>query len=284
MMARLDSLQQRCLPQHTLSRWVGKLMNCEIPFVKNTLIHRFIRHYGVDLSEAVEKDFRQYKHFNDFFTRPLAPEARPIPQDPSLIICPNDGFVSQLGTIEEGRLFQAKGRHFHLEELLGGDKATARLFEEGTFATLYLSPKDYHRVHMPITGTLQKTTYIPGRLFAVKPSTVNTVPHLFARNERVVCLFETALGPMAVILVGALIVASIHTVWGGQLAPNETSNIICEDTTHVTLQKGEELGHFQLGSTTIVLFPKNTMSFAPSLHPGSSIRLGESLGQRILSA
>lgn len=279
MMTRLDGLQQKLLPQHTLSRIVGKFMNCRQPFLKNLIIEKFIQHYGVDMSEALQPDFRQYQDFNDFFTRRLTPTARPIVQGNNIIACPNDGFVSQLGTIEQGRIFQAKGRYFNLLELVGGDEVIAKMFEDGQFATLYLSPKDYHRVHMPLTGTLRRTIYIPGKLFAVKPSTVAAINHLFARNERVVCLFDTCVGPMAVILVGAIIVASIHTVWAGQLAPNPSSDILIDDTTSLTLQKGEEMGHFQLGSTAIVLFPKTTMHWDKALQPGASIKLGQPLGQ-----
>jgi phosphatidylserine decarboxylase len=279
MMAKLDTLQQHLLPQHTLSRLVGKLINSQQPRLKNAIIHWFIQHYHVDMSEALEPNASHYKNFNDFFTRALRPDARPIVQGDAVIACPNDGYVSQIGPIEEGRIFQAKGRHFNLLELLGNDSEMAALFEQGQFATLYLSPKDYHRVHMPLTGTLRSMLYVPGKLFAVKPNTVNSVNNLFARNERVVCLFETAIGPMAVILVGAVIVASIHTAWSGQVAPNNLSKVTYYNDVHLTLQKGEEMGHFQLGSTAIVLFPKGSMTWDPALHAGMEIKLGQALGR-----
>ncbi len=272
---------QYLLPQHLLSRLVGKLAETQIPWLKDLLISRFIAQYKVDMSEAADPDYRNYSNFNAFFTRALKPDARPIAPGPADIACPADGAISQLGQIIDGRIFQAKGQDYSLLQLLGGDREAAAQFSGGSFATVYLSPRDYHRVHMPLAGTLQSMTYIPGALFSVNTTTAENVQGLFARNERAVCLFETEAGPMAVILVGALIVAGIETVWDGQIAP-PPSGIKTTDyrkgAREIYLEKGAEMGRFKLGSTAIVLFAKDRTQWADKFAATTPTRLGEVLG------
>src|SRR5690606_24991155 len=209
---------QYLVPQHLLSRLVGKIAASELPWIKNPFIDWFSRRYQVDMSEAADPEPRNYPSFNAFFTRALKAGARPLDSDPDSIVSPADGAISQLGAIEAGRIFQAKGQTYTTAELLG-DTDMAALFDGGVFATVYLSPRDYHRVHMPVSGRLLRTLYVPGDLFSVNQTTAENVPRLFARNERLVCLFDTECGPMAVVLVGAMIVAGIDTVWAGQVAP-----------------------------------------------------------------
>lgn len=209
---RLFILAQHLLPHHLLSRVIGGFAECRAPWFKNLLTRWFVRHYDVDMRQAQVEDPTAYENFNAFFTRALKPGARPLPAEAGVVVSPSDGAISQLGRIEHGRIFQAKGHSYSLLELLGGDGLRAAPFMGGHFATIYLSPKDYHRVHMPLTGTLKEMVYVPGRIFSVNQLTAENVPELFARNERVVCIFDTAVGPMAVILVGAMIVASIETV------------------------------------------------------------------------
>jgi phosphatidylserine decarboxylase len=279
-MHKLFILFQNLVPQHLLSRFMGMLANLRQPVrLKNWVIERFIRHFGVDMSEAREPDFTRYASFNDFFTRPLREGARPLAA--ADIVCPADGVISQQGEIASGLLFQAKGRYFSAEELLGGDQAHAALFDGGRFATIYLSPKDYHRVHMPVAGRLTGTCYIPGKLFSVNAVTAENVDRLFARNERLVCYFDTAHGPLAMILVGAMVVAGIETVWAGQVAPPPRLPVTVDYQrlpAPVQLAQGEEMGRFLLGSTVILLFPKDAMSFDAQYVAGSSTRMGEALG------
>ena len=271
---------QYILPQHLLSRCTGWLADLRRPvWLKNRVIRIFVRHFKVDMTEAIEPDPTRYACFNDFFTRALRDGARPLAE--ADLVCPADGAISQLGSIEFGRIFQAKGQLFSTVELLGGDTDRAKQFIDGNFATIYLSPRDYHRVHMPIKGRLTGTSYIPGQLFSVNQVTAENVPRLFARNERMVCYFDTAAGPMALILVGAMIVAGIETVWSGQVAP-PTSNPVFRDYVSlpepVELEQGAEMGRFMLGSTVILLFPKGAVEFDTSYLAGSATRLGESLG------
>lgn len=276
----LKTWVQHILPQHGLSRLMGKLTECQIPWLKNWLIDKFIRTYGVEMAEAVEPNPHAYPNFNSFFTRALQPAARPIVQDARAIACPVDGTVSQAGVINAGDLLQAKGFNYSVEQLLGGSAARAAPFMEGHFATFYLAPKDYHRVHMPLTGQLREMVYVPGRLFSVNARTTDRVPNLFARNERVVALFDTAIGPMAVILVGAMLVASIRTVWAGVVAPQlvgPRSWQYCDQ--HIALTRGDEMGHFALGSTVIVLFAPNSMTWETEIQPGQTVRLGQLLGK-----
>jgi phosphatidylserine decarboxylase len=269
-------LRQYLLPQHALSRLGGKIANCRWKWWKNWVIKHFIKRYGVDMTIAQLENSEDYPNFNSFFTRALKPETRPIVTEPNAIASPVDGTVSQIGRIQEDYLIQAKGFQFSLQGLLGGAPRIAQQFENGFFATIYLSPKDYHRVHMPIQGTLTHTIYIPGRLFSVNPLTTNTVSSLFSRNERLVCLFETEVGPMAVILVGAMLVASINTTWREAfVSTTVTSNL---PPYPVELKRGAELGHFKLGSTVIILFPKDAIEWDSTIKECSSVQMGQLLG------
>ncbi|MET0051129.1 MAG: archaetidylserine decarboxylase [Candidatus Thiodiazotropha sp.] len=274
---------QYLLPHHLLSRLMHSLARIETPAVKDLLIHQVVKWYGVDMQEALESDPSRYRSFNDFFTRALRPDARPVTQQDNEIACPADGAISQLGEIEAGYLFQAKGHDFSLLELLGGDLEMAGLFDEGAFATVYLSPRDYHRLHMPLDGQLKKMLHVPGRLFSVNDTTARRVPRLFARNERVVCLFETPNGPMAMILVGAIFVSSIETVWAGAVTPVReriSSWDYAPDAgpKPVELSKGEEMGRFNMGSTVILLFGKDRVDWLEGLAAGTQVRMGEAIG------
>lgn len=271
---------QHLLPQHLLSRMVGALAQCRTPWLKNLLIRRFCQHYHVDMSEALEPSPEAYEHFNAFFTRALKPDARPLDPTPGALLSPADGTISQLGKIEHGRIFQAKGRSYGLTTLLGGDCQRAEPFINGTFATIYLSPRDYHRVHMPLTGTLRESIYIPGDLYSVNGTTTDGVDNLFARNERLVTIFDTEAGPMAMVLVGAMIVAGIETVWQGQVAPRPRQPLILDrfdNPSPPRLEKGSEMGRFKLGSTVILLFPEGRTHWLERLGAGSPVRMGERL-------
>lgn len=279
MLSRLFAAIQYTLPHHVLSRAVGKLMHCERPAVKQWLINRAISHYQIDLSEAAEPDATQYKTFNAFFTRALKPDARPIDDTPQRLCSPADGVVSQCGVIQHGRLLQAKGHHFHLTELLGGETDHAQRLKDGNFATIYLSPRDYHRVHMPYDGVLTDMVHVPGRLFSVNQATTQHVPNLFARNERVVAFFDTEFGPMAVILVGAMLVASIEMTEAGIITPptqHAVQHWHYKKTSQNACKKGQELGRFHFGSTVIVITPKSLPSFA-SVHSGQCVKMGQCL-------
>ena len=273
---------QHILPQHLLSRCTGWLAELEHPvWLKNWVIGLFIRHFGVDMSEALEPDHQRYANFNAFFTRPLQPGARPIAD--AEVVCPADGAISQLGDIVDGRIFQAKGQDYSCVELLGGNPEWAEKFAGGSFATIYLSPRDYHRVHMPVAGKLLATTYVPGDLFSVNGVTAENVERLFARNERLVCFFETEYGPMAMILVGAMIVAGIETVWGRQVAPPPKTPSTLDyraAPSAVNLAKGEEMGRFKLGSTVILVFPQDAIEWDDQYAAGSATRLGETLAAK----
>jgi phosphatidylserine decarboxylase len=269
-------LRQYCVPQHALSRLAGKIAECRWKWLKNWIIRRFIKQYGVDMSLAQIENIEDYPHFNSFFTRRLKPTARSIVEGPSAIACPVDGSISQIGRIKQESLFQAKGFHFQLRPLLGGVNRWADLFENGYFSTIYLAPKDYHRVHMPLHGSLIEAIYIPGKLFSVNHLTTHSIPALFSRNERLVCVFETKAGPMIIILVGAMLVASINTVW------QSTFNTKTITTYHpqgpIELERGAELGHFKLGSTVIVLFTKGAIEWNSSLGEDSIVQMGQLLG------
>lgn len=276
---RLFILFQYLLPHHLLSRLAGCLANCTWPWVKNPFITWFVKRYQVDMSQALEENPTAYRSFNDFFTRALKPDARPLDQTPGSILCPADGAISQLGKIEHGRIFQAKGHSFSVQELLGGNPELAAPFQGGEFATVYLSPRDYHRVHMPLGGTLKEMIYVPGKLFSVNQTTAENVPELFARNERVVCLFDTEAGPMAVVLVGAMIVASVETVWAGLVAPpSRVLRSTAYGQAAPSLEKGDEMGRFKLGSTAIVLFGPDAMRWSESLKAGDSVEMGQLMG------
>ncbi len=273
---------QKIVPQHLLSRCTGFLAELRHPvWLKNWLIRQFIQAFSVDMSEAAEPDYTRYICFNEFFTRPLLQGARPLAK--ADILCPADGAISQLGAISNNMLFQAKGRHFSTEDLLGGDRVRAAQFNGGQFATVYLSPKDYHRVHMPVAGRLTATRYIPGQLFSVNAVTAENVDRLFARNERLVCHFDTEFGPMAMILVGAMVVAGIETVWSECVVPSSKRTVSIDYVdlpAPVELAQGDEMGRFLLGSTVILLFPGDVMSFDGGYEAGTLTRVGESLGSR----
>ena len=273
---------QYLIPQHGLSRLVGMLARSEVPWIKTTFISLFMKRFGIDLSEAQIEDPDRFETFNAFFTRALKPDARPLEaSDAADIACPADGAVSQLGAIRANQVFQAKGHDYSLYDLLGGDSALASEFTNGQFATIYLSPRDYHRVHMPVTGTLRETPYVPGDLFSVNEATAYGVPNLFVRNERLVCIFDTEHGPAAVILVGAMIVAGIETVFSGQVTPLPTQVVTTDyqRTAPITLEKGDELGRFLLGSTVVLLFPEGKARFESDLKAGSLVRVKSKLGQ-----
>ena len=281
MQQRLFILSQYLLPHHLLSRLIGCAAECKASWFKNRLINWFAQQYQVNMSEAEVEQLDAYEHFNAFFTRALKAGARPLDATPQAILCPADGAISQFGPIEHGRIFQAKGHSFSVLELLGGDNQRAAAFMGGEFATIYLSPKDYHRVHMPLAGTLREMVYVPGRLFSVNQTTAENVPELFARNERVVCLFDTERGPMAVVLVGAMIVASIETVWAGLVTPPKrelkTTRYDAAARAPISLEKGAELGRFKLGSTAIVLFGPEQVQWASELAAGTPVRMGQRL-------
>lgn len=274
---------QYLLPGHLVSRVLHAVARIRAPAFKNRLISWFAGHYQIDLSEAVEPELLNYEHFNAFFTRALRPEARPITSGAKDIACPVDGTVSQLGTIRAGHLFQAKGHSYSLEQLLGGSARRAELFGEGLFATIYLSPGDYHRIHMPAKGCLREMVHVPGRLFSVNPATTRVIPRLFARNERVISVFDTAMGPMAMVLVGAVNVGSIETVWHGVVTP-PAGRVVRQwrydksDASAVELDRGEEMGRFNMGSTVILILPSGTAEWAEDLAPGAKVRMGQRLG------
>lgn len=269
---------QYCLPQHALSRMIGCAMNSRTTWLKNALIKWFIKRYQVDMSLAAKEDPKDYATFNDFFIRHLKPNSRSIAQNKNAIISPADGCISQLGKIQQNKIFQAKGIDYTLQALMGDD-AWAKDFENGHFATIYLSPKDYHRVHVPFTGKLIAMRYIPGQLFSVNTQTTEHVPGLFSRNERAVCLFETDHGKMAVIMVGAMIVASIHTAWAGQVAPAANKEIKTINYNSISFTKGDEMGYFCLGSTAIVLFANQNMQWLSDKKENTAVIIGEQLGE-----
>ena len=285
MKDKLFILLQHLLPQHLLSRLTGALAECRTPWVKNTFIGWFAKRYGVNRHEAQIEDLRAYPNFNAFFTRALKADARPLDTTPGGIISPADGTISQLGHIDHGRIFQAKGRGYGLSTLLGGDMRMAEAFKNGQFATIYLAPRDYHRVHMPVAGTLRETLYIPGDLYSVNQTTAANVDQLFARNERLVAIFDTEAGPMAMVLVGAMIVAGIETVWGGQVAPvlkkPVHTRFDAQPAANIRLEQGAEMGRFKLGSTVILLFGAQAMQWSQGLDAQSVLRLGQQIGGRI---
>ncbi|MDI1279075.1 archaetidylserine decarboxylase [Methylobacter sp.] len=277
----LTTLPQYVLPHHALSTMMSKLTHCENKTWKNLFIKQIIKHYGVNMDEAREPNINAYKSFNDFFTRELKPGVRPLSSERNVIVCPADGAVSQAGDITEGQIFQAKGKSFTATDLLGGNEARAEPFNNGIFTTIYLSPKDYHRLHMPLTGTLKEMVHIPGRLFSVNPATVNSVPELFARNERVAAIFDTEVGPMALVLVGAIFVSSVETVWHGVVTPPSITTVqnwqYGDDAP--TLKIGEEMGRFNMGSTIIVLFGKDKAQWDAEFKAEKTVKLGELIGR-----
>ncbi|WP_313104988.1 archaetidylserine decarboxylase [Pseudescherichia vulneris] len=280
---RLFVLLQYLVPQHLLSRLTGYVARCRVRWLKNQLINAFITRYGVDMRAARGETAEDYENFNAFFTRRLKAHLRPVATHPQDVASPADGTLGQFGTLESETLVQAKGHKYSLYELLGGDVERALPFINGEYATIYLAPRDYHRVHMPLSGTLREMVYIPGKLFSVNSVTTGTVPRLFARNERVVCRFDTELGPLAIVLVGAMIVSSIHTVWHGPVCPHarqiQTFTYEETDAAAIQLKKGDELGHFRLGSTVIILFAPNQMQWNEAINSGTTVRFGEAIGR-----
>ena len=271
---------QKMLPQHKLSQLAGSLANSEKPYIKNRFIAWFIKKYQVNMKESFIENPEEFKSFNDFFTRRLKSEIRPQPTDEAVLSSPVDGTIYELGKIDNHTLIQAKGKTFTTDALLA-DTKEADLFKNGHFITLYLSPKDYHRVHMPFAGKLLSTRFIPGQLFSVNPATCRNVDDLFAKNERLVCLFETVNGPLAVIFVGAMIVASIHTVWHPIAYHSEDGDIKFVNFHHYQppYARGQEIGHFQLGSTIILLMGKQALEFFPDIKAGNPIKMGDALAK-----
>lgn len=272
------------LPHHALSRIMHAITRSKIVWWKTTFTRWFVNQFNVDMSLAKEPNLDSYPSFNAFFTRALRDDARPIIADENLLASPVDGAVSQLGVIKSGRIFQAKGRDYTLLELLGNDTEKAQQFEDGSFATLYLSPRDYHRIHIPFEGKLTSMTHIPGRLFSVSPSTARAVPRLFARNERVVAYFDTEIGPMAMVMVGAIFVASIETVWAGEVTPPAGQHIrhwdYNSDNSDHHFRKGDEIGRFNMGSTVILLTEKNAVHWLDDIQATSNIQMGQALAKR----
>ncbi|UCV12829.1 phosphatidylserine decarboxylase [Dechloromonas denitrificans] len=281
MSDRLAVLPQYLLPKQALTLLAGKLASTEAGAMTTGVINWFVRRYGVNMAEAANPDTASYKSFNEFFTRPLKADARPLAE--ADFLCPVDGAISQFGPIERDQIFQAKGHTYSTTALVGGDRELAAQFENGSFATLYLSPRDYHRIHMPVDGRLTRMIHVPGALFSVNPTTARGVPGLFARNERVVCVFDSAAGPFVLTLVGATIVGSMSTVWHGVVNPPRPGVVRewrYDENTAVNLKKGEEMGRFLLGSTVVMLFPKNALNFNPAWAPARPLRMGEAMGHK----
>ncbi len=270
---------QYAMPKHFISRMVGKLAAAKAGGLTTALIKLFIKQYKIDMSEAKYPDPAHYKTFNEFFTRPLKEGIRPLAEESDIVAHPVDGAISQLGDVVDGQIIQAKGHDYSLQALLGGNEEDTAPFLGGKFATIYLAPKDYHRIHMPVDGTLSKMIYVPGDLFSVNPLTAQNVPNLFARNERVVAIFETEIGPLAMVLVGATIVASIETIWAGTVTPPAGKDVFSwnyptEGDNAITLKKGEEMGRFKLGSTVILAWGANQAEFLSDQHPETVTRMG----------
>lgn len=280
----LTTLPQYIYPQHTLSKLMGYITHSEKKALKNWCITTIIKHYGVNMDEAQEQNLDAFKSFNHFFTRELKPEVRPLTSEKGAIACPADGAVSQAGNITDGKIFQAKGMSFSTLDLLGGDPERAKPFEDGVFTTIYLSPKDYHRLHMPLAGTLKEMVHIPGKLFSVNTATTRSVPGLFARNERVAAIFDTEVGPMALVLVGAIFVNSIETVWHGVVTPPTAPTVGTwyYPKNAPTLKIGEEMGRFNMGSTIIVLFGKDKVQWESEFKADQLVKLGEMIGKTVV--
>ncbi len=279
MLYKLLAWLQYLLPHHLLTAILNKLARVKTRWFKNAMIRFIAKRFGVNWSEALLSEPDDFVHFNAFFTRELKPGVRPLAADQNALLCPVDGAISSFGSIRDGRVFQAKGQDFSCAELLA-DPKWAETYINGEYMTIYLSPKDYHRIHMPVTGELQQMTHIPGRLFSVAPYTVDAVPRLFARNERSVHHFTTDYGPHALVLVGAMLVASMETVWHGVLNPPRAKRIkhLEYPQGEVKLGRGEEMGRFNMGSTVVLLFPEGSLQWHQELAPGTLVRMGESLG------
>ena len=283
MSDRLAVLPQYLFPKQALTAFAGWVSSHERGRVTTEIIRRFVAKYQVNMDEALDSDIASYRSFNEFFTRALKPGARPL--SPADLVCPVDGAISQFGRIERDQIFQAKGHSYSTTAVVGGDAALAAQYRDGSFATIYLSPRDYHRIHMPCDGRLVRMIYVPGDLFSVNPVTARGVPGLFARNERVVCVFQSTQGPFVLILVGATIVGSMATVWHGVVNPPRTKDVRNwhypdEPTSAVQLKKGAEMGRFLLGSTVVMLFPKGPLTFNPAWAPGVPVQLGEAMASQ----
>jgi phosphatidylserine decarboxylase len=281
MSDRLGILLQHLLPKQRLTTFAGRVAGAQGGSMTARLIRWFVRKYGVDMNEAENPDIASYRSFNDFFTRALKAGMRPLAA--ADFVCPVDGAISQFGVIDDHHILQAKGHRFTTTELVGGDAALAAQFRHGSFANLYLSPKDYHRLHMPCDGRLTRMIYVPGALFSVNPATARSLPGLFARNERVICVFESPeYGPFVMVLVGATIVGSMATVWHGVVNPKRTNKVSewSYADQDIVLRKGEEMGRFLLGSTIVMLFRQNTIAFNEDWAPERTVRLGEFMGHR----
>ena len=278
MSDRLAVLPQYLLPKQALTTLAGKFASAQAGGVTTSFIRWFVARYGVDMAEAANPDIAGYATFNEFFTRPLRAGARPLAV--ADFICPVDGAISQFGAIERDQIFQAKGHHYSTATLVGGDRDLAARFENGSFATLYLSPRDYHRIHMPCGGRLTRMIHVPGALFSVNPVTARGVPGLFARNERVVCVFDSAHGPFVLVLVGATIVGSMATVWHGVVNPPRPGRVREWNYSdrQPDFRQGDEMGRFLLGSTVVMLFPRGVVHFNPDWAPARPVRLGEAMG------
>jgi phosphatidylserine decarboxylase len=277
---RLAVLPQYLLPKQALTALAGRFARARLGGLTTWAIRRFVACYQVNMAEAANPDITAYPTFNEFFTRALKDGVRPLSDAP--LICPVDGAISQFGAIEQDQIFQAKGHHYSTTALVGSDAQLAVQFQDGHFATLYLSPRDYHRIHMPAAGRLTRMIHVPGELFSVNPTTARGVPGLFARNERVVCVFEGASGPFVLVLVGATIVGSMATVWHGVVTPPR-SGALREwryDKERIELAQGEEMGRFLLGSTVVMLFPKGPLAFNPAWQAGGPVRLGEAMANK----
>ncbi|MYM67765.1 phosphatidylserine decarboxylase [Pseudoduganella sp. FT55W] len=279
MSDRLAVLPQYLLPKSALTNFAGRVAGAKAGKYTTGLIRWFVGRYNVNMSEALDPNIANYKTFNEFFTRALRPDARPLAD--AAYVCPVDGRISQFGDIEDDQIFQAKGHKFTTTALVGGDATLAAQFQHGSFANLYLSPRDYHRIHMPIDGKLTRMIYVPGELFSVNPTTARGIPGLFARNERVVCVFDTAHGPFVMTLVGATIVGSMATVWHGVVNPPRLPQVTEWSYTdqNIVLKKGDELGRFLLGSTVVMLFQKDVLKFNSAWQPAGPVQLGEEMGQ-----
>jgi phosphatidylserine decarboxylase len=275
---KLVTFPQYLIPQHVLSLVMYRVTRCEVVWFKNLIISTIIKQYRVNMAEAAEMNLDYYSSFNAFFTRLLRNGVRPISE--SDIVSPVDGVVSQVGLVTSGQIVQAKGQEYSVLALLGGDDAVTSEFVGGQFATIYLSPKDYHRIHMPVTGTLRKMRYIPGKLFSVSPRTARAVPDLFARNERVAVTFDTDFGPMVMVLVGAIFVGSMETIWAGQITPNYGKVIqqwTYDGEQAITIEKGQEMGRFNMGSTVVVLVGKGAALFNDQVEAEATIQLGNAM-------
>ncbi len=281
MSDRRAVLPQYLMPKRAMTSFGGLVASARAGSITTAIIRWFVAKYQVNMAEAADPDISHYASFNEFFTRALRADARPLAD--ADLICPVDGAISQFGPIEHDQIFQAKGHRYSIAALVGGETELAARFHDGFFATLYLSPRDYHRIHMPCEGRLTRMVYVPGALFSVNPLTARGVPGLFARNERVVCVFETARGPFVLVLVGATIVGSMATVWHGVVNPPR-SRVVREwryDDQTLVLRQGEEMGRFLLGSTVVMLFPQGPTVFNPEWAAGREVRLGEKMGSRV---